>query len=94
MRKHVADVEQEAVALRAVPSIWEAITQQDRELVAEALSALLAERSRAFRIAHDSAVAHRRPLPTVDDFELSCILRLQRAVADSNGTDRGTTPCV
>ena len=65
--------------------IWSAISQEERELLSEALSTLLAERSRAFRIARDPAVARRREPPSVEDFALSHILRLQRAVADGNG---------
>jgi hypothetical protein len=47
----------------------------------EALTALLEERSRAFQIARDVAIAQRRTPPTVDEFELSGILGFQRAIA-------------
>ncbi|MGF6654947.1 hypothetical protein OKW34_005537 [Paraburkholderia youngii] len=83
MRKDVFD---QAAARRtnvppALPSVFCGFGPEDRALLEEALSALLAERSRAFRIAHDVAIAQRRTPPSVDEFELSGILRLQRAIA-------------
>jgi hypothetical protein len=85
MQKDARKIGKKPAALAAASNIWGAISQEERDLVSEALSTLLAERSRAFRIARDLAVARRREPPTVEDFALSHILRLQRAVADSNG---------
>ncbi|EEA03436.1 hypothetical protein BH160DRAFT_1291 [Burkholderia sp. H160] len=83
MRKEVLD-QAEALGTNVSPSltsVWSGFGPEDRALLEEALSALLAERSRAFRIAHDVAIAQRRTPPSVEEFELSDILRLQRAIA-------------
>jgi hypothetical protein len=85
MQKGATKIGKKPAALPAASDIWGSITQEERDLLSEALSTLLAERSRAFRIAREMAVARRREPPTVEDFALSHILRLQRAVADGTG---------
>jgi hypothetical protein len=52
----------------------------DRQLVADALRALLRERSEALHLATRIAAHHRRPRPDPGDFGLSDILRLARLV--------------
>jgi hypothetical protein len=71
-------------AVSTPSTFWGTIDAEERKLLGEALSTLLAERSRAFRIAHDMALARDREPPTVDDFKLSHILRLQRAMTEVN----------
>jgi len=62
----------------AKPSIVEVVSNDDRELLVEALTALLRERSSAFRIAAHVASARGRGQPDVKDFGLADILRLHR----------------
>jgi hypothetical protein len=82
MQKGVSERDlQPAAAPLTLRYPWSSLGLEDRALVEVALSVLLAERSRAFRIAHDVAIAQRRTPPTVDEFELIDILRLRRSIA-------------
>ncbi|MBV8628820.1 MAG: hypothetical protein JO371_13290 [Paraburkholderia sp.] len=54
------------------------VSNDDRELLVEALAALLRERYSAFRIATQVAGARGRDQPDVKDFGLADILRLHR----------------
>ncbi|WP_240655735.1 hypothetical protein [Paraburkholderia phosphatilytica] len=59
----------------------------DRQLVADALRALLRERSEALHLATRIAAHHRRPRPDPGDFGLSDILRLARLVERGDVAD-------
>jgi hypothetical protein len=63
---------------------------RDRQIVADALRALLRERSEALHLATRIAAGHRHPRPDPRDFGLSDILRLSRLVERGNMSD---TPC-
>jgi len=57
------------------------LTDADRQVLGEALAALLRERSSALRIAAKIADATGGRLPNVGDFGLPDILRLSRALS-------------
>ncbi|MFP3554856.1 hypothetical protein SB861_29740 [Paraburkholderia sp. SIMBA_049] len=56
------------------------LTDADRQVLEEALAALLRERSNALRIAVKIANAAGERIPSVGDFGLPDILRLSRAL--------------
>ncbi|CAD6557804.1 hypothetical protein ACFQ3P_30945 [Paraburkholderia sabiae] len=84
MQKEFLGAERQAALTHAFSGGWGAICDADRELLVAALGALLEERSRAFRIAHEVAIAQSRQPPTIEDFDLSGILRLQRRITEAN----------
>ncbi|WP_179402862.1 hypothetical protein [Burkholderia guangdongensis] len=58
----------------------DALSAADREIIEQALSALLRERSVAYEIAVNVAIARGLVQPNVFDFGLPDILRLRRAI--------------
>lgn len=87
----VCEIADEPAVLRAAPSDVRVPVQRpearfmldltrfsDRQIVADALQALLRERSDALHLAMRIAADHRRPQPDPNDYGLSDILRLRR----------------